>query len=41
MTFSSSGLNLLSGTTWKGAKLRLGEAKLDFAERCAHEKIFK
>lgn len=27
------GMNLLSGTTWKGAKLRIGEAKPDFRER--------
>ena len=27
-------MNLLSGVTWKGAKLRLGEAKPDFRERC-------
>ena len=33
MTISFTGLNLLSGTTWKGAKLRIGEAKPDFAER--------
>ncbi|KAF5362106.1 hypothetical protein D9756_002109 [Leucocoprinus leucothites] len=26
-------LNSLSGSTWKGAKLRIGEAKLDFRER--------
>lgn len=26
-------MNLLSGVTWKGAKLRLGEAKPDFRER--------
>ncbi|KAG6852994.1 hypothetical protein C0991_007676 [Blastosporella zonata] len=30
-------LNLLSGSTWKGAKLRIGEAKPDFAERIAAE----
>ena len=29
----ATGMNLLSGVTWKGAKLRLGEAKLDFRER--------
>ena len=29
------GMNLLSGSTWKGAKLRFGEAKPDFKERCA------
>ena len=28
-------MNLLSGVTWKGAKLRLGEAKPDFRERYA------
>jgi len=28
------GMNLLSGSTWKGAKLRFGEAKPDFRERC-------
>ncbi|KAI0343327.1 hypothetical protein BDW22DRAFT_1329179 [Trametopsis cervina] len=27
-------MNLLSGVTWKGTKLRIGEAKLDFQERC-------
>ena len=27
-------MNLLSGSTWKGAKLRIGEAKPDFRERC-------
>ena len=27
------GLNLLSGTTWKGARLRIGEAKPDYGER--------
>ncbi|KAI0630538.1 hypothetical protein C8Q77DRAFT_1133682 [Trametes polyzona] len=34
-------MNLLSGVTWKGAKLRLGEAKPDFRERIAqeHEKL--
>ncbi|GLB41442.1 putative peptide hydrolase [Lyophyllum shimeji] len=31
-------LNLLSGSTWKGAKLRIGEAKLDYAERLAAER---
>ncbi|KAI0640756.1 hypothetical protein C8Q79DRAFT_1078981 [Trametes meyenii] len=30
-------MNLLSGVTWKGAKLRLGEAKPDFRERVALE----
>ncbi|KAI0741329.1 hypothetical protein C8Q80DRAFT_1259810 [Daedaleopsis nitida] len=30
-------MNLLSGVTWKGAKLRLGEAKPDFRERIAKE----
>ena len=28
-----TGMNLLSGSTWKGAKLRIGEAKPDFHER--------
>jgi len=27
------GLNLLNGTTWKGTKLRVGEAKPDWKER--------
>lgn len=27
-------MNLLSGVTWKGVKLRIGEAKPDFHERC-------
>ena len=27
------GMNALSGSTWKGAKLRIGEAKPDFHER--------
>ena len=31
---SSIGMNLLSGSTWKGAKLRFGEAKPDFKEKC-------
>ncbi|KAF9038507.1 hypothetical protein BJ165DRAFT_392335 [Panaeolus papilionaceus] len=30
-------MNLLSGSTWKGAKLRFGEAKPDFKERIAKE----
>ncbi|PPQ63114.1 hypothetical protein CVT24_005825 [Panaeolus cyanescens] len=30
-------MNLLSGSTWKGAKLRFGEAKPDFQERIAKE----
>ncbi|KAI0820292.1 hypothetical protein BC628DRAFT_916512 [Trametes gibbosa] len=30
-------MNLLSGVTWKGAKLRLGEAKPDFCERVSLE----
>ncbi|KAI0332655.1 hypothetical protein GY45DRAFT_1273311 [Cubamyces sp. BRFM 1775] len=30
-------MNLLSGVTWKGTKLRLGEAKPDFRERIAQE----
>jgi hypothetical protein len=29
-------MNLLSGSTWKGAKLRFGEAKPDFKERCVN-----
>ena len=32
---SEIGLNVLSGSTWKGAKLRIGDAKPDFRERCA------
>ncbi|KAJ8457126.1 hypothetical protein ONZ45_g18437 [Pleurotus djamor] len=31
-------LNLLSGSTWKGTKLRLGDAKPDFRERLARER---
>jgi hypothetical protein len=31
--FQKLGMNLLSGSTWKGAKLRIGEAKPDFRER--------
>ncbi|TFK64962.1 hypothetical protein BDN72DRAFT_962893, partial [Pluteus cervinus] len=31
-------LNLLSGSTWKGAKLRIGEAKPDYAQRLAKER---
>ncbi|KAG0702710.1 hypothetical protein DFH29DRAFT_804512 [Suillus ampliporus] len=27
-------VNVLSGTVWKGAKLRIGDAKPDFRERC-------
>jgi RNA recognition motif. (a.k.a. RRM, RBD, or RNP domain) len=34
-TDNLSGFNLLSGTIWKGAKLRLGEAKPDYAKRYA------
>ncbi|KAH9040313.1 hypothetical protein EDB83DRAFT_2524312 [Lactarius deliciosus] len=30
-------MNALSGSTWKGAKLRIGEAKADFCERIALE----
>ncbi|KAF9039685.1 hypothetical protein BDZ89DRAFT_1213184, partial [Hymenopellis radicata] len=30
--------NVLNGSTWKGAKLRIGEAKPDFAERIAKER---
>ena len=29
------GLSALSGSVWKGTKLRIGEAKPDFRERCA------
>jgi hypothetical protein len=29
----SLGMNVLSGSTWKGAKLRIGEAKPDCQER--------
>ncbi|KAF9233725.1 hypothetical protein BU15DRAFT_53526 [Melanogaster broomeanus] len=29
-------LNVLSGSTWKGTKLRIGDAKPDFRERIAH-----
>ncbi|KAJ3576538.1 hypothetical protein NP233_g346 [Leucocoprinus birnbaumii] len=32
-----TGLNSLSGSTWKGAKLRIGEAKPDFRERIQAE----
>jgi hypothetical protein len=32
LTFTT-GMNVLSGSTWKGAKLRIGEAKPDFRER--------
>ena len=28
------GLSALSGSVWKGTKLRIGEAKPDFRERC-------
>lgn len=28
-------MNILSGVTWKGTKLRIGEAKPDFRERYA------
>ncbi|KAF8504185.1 hypothetical protein BU17DRAFT_58287 [Hysterangium stoloniferum] len=31
-------LNLLSGTTWKGTKLRIGEAKPDYAQRLQNER---
>jgi len=31
-------MNILSGVTWKGAKLRIGEAKPDFRERIAKER---
>jgi hypothetical protein len=30
---SKTGLNSLSGSTYKGAKLRIGEAKADYRER--------
>jgi hypothetical protein len=30
---SPAGMNVLSGSTWKGSKLRVGEAKPDFKER--------
>lgn len=30
---STKGMNLLSGSIWKGTKLRFGEAKPDFKER--------
>lgn len=32
-SYLSLGMNVLSGSTWKGAKLRIGEAKPDFHER--------
>ncbi|KAI0290587.1 hypothetical protein BC826DRAFT_1026167 [Russula brevipes] len=32
-------MNVLSGSTWKGAKLRIGNAKPDFRERIALEKM--
>lgn len=35
------GMNLLSGVTWKGAQLRLGEAKPDFRERCVSHALFQ
>lgn len=35
MSLTDIGMNLLSGVTWKGAKLRIGEAKPDYRERCA------
>ncbi|KAK0202997.1 hypothetical protein DFS33DRAFT_1344195 [Desarmillaria ectypa] len=31
-------LNVLSGTTWKGAKLRIGDAKPDFAQKIEKER---
>lgn len=34
MLINAAGMNLLSGVTWKGGQLRLGEAKPDFRERC-------
>lgn len=33
LTLVFVGMNVLSGSTWKGAKLRIGEAKPDFQER--------
>ncbi|KAK0480930.1 hypothetical protein IW261DRAFT_1475321 [Armillaria novae-zelandiae] len=32
-------LNILSGSTWKGAKLRIGDAKPDFAQRIEKERV--
>ncbi|KAK0192347.1 hypothetical protein F5146DRAFT_1136115 [Armillaria mellea] len=32
-------LNVLSGSTWKGAKLRIGDAKPDFAQRIEKERV--
>ena len=29
----SLGMNVLSGSTWKGTKLRIGEAKPDYHDR--------
>jgi len=34
------GFSALSGSIWKGTKLRIGEAKPDFRERCAAVYIF-
>ena len=36
----ATGMNLLSGTTWKGAKLRIGEAKPDFRERYRSSNLY-
>ena len=36
----ATGMNLLSGTTWKGAKLRIGEAKPDFRERYGNSYLY-
>lgn len=38
---SITGLNVLSGSTWKGAKLRIGEAKPDYAQRHVISHIHK
>lgn len=37
---NSTGLNVLSGSTWKGSKLRIGDAKPDFAARCAKKYFY-
>jgi hypothetical protein len=31
------GIGGISGTVWKGAKLRVSDAKPDYKERCLHE----
>ncbi len=33
LMYRNIGANVLSGSTWKGAKLRIGDAKPDFAQR--------